>query len=838
MSPEKFKELMARAAAIKEAREREQAEGAAAMIESQMEERKVQDVDLSRMGISSESIKTDEGAEAAVDAIRSVISQSLPEASSLDTDDDGKERSVPGVARDVELNAKQQEFLDAVVEGRSTVLIGAAGTGKTTSMRKTTRALIDGGKLPTLAQGTKWLLSGQPGAVVLSFTNKAVNNIRHAVVDELKAHTITIHKLLEFQPNYYEIEDPDKPGNFKMTMRFEPARNLMNPLPPDLKLVAFEESSMISVELYEQLQEAMPHEHQEIFLGDIQQLPPVFGLAILGFKMLELPVIELTEVYRQALDSPIISLAWKILDGNPHVFSARTEEFTGIHPHLKTPQKRIRVPALEALSCETAAGTVKFQPWQKPLSPGVALNTAVKQFQVYEAEGYYNPTEDIILCPYNKEFGTIELNKGIMQYLGTKRGATVHEIVAGFEKHYYAVGDRVLFEKEDATIVDIARNSNYLGKLPQKASVNLDRWGHMRKELTQEEVQQIQEENSAVTAEQIEALLNSAATTNEDRVQDASHVVVLKTAYGNDEVVLDKASQFNGQNLLGGYAITVHKSQGSEYDRVFLVLHAQHVKMVSRELLYTAVTRAKRHLHIICERDSFYKGTVSQRIKGNTLVEKAEFFKGKESAYDRKRIEERKKEAGEFQAGIYKGNLAATAIAIKESTAPKAKLVRMEELVPQHVKDEALQRLRKHWERARIIWGEKIGGEPQLSFNLQRHRMLGLANFKNKTIKLNPVWCCLVDDDPKIKEEMLHTTLIHEICHIVAGTYSSDYQHGTAWNMAMQLMGLPPNQYYTGDTLPPWMDSYQRLAEQKQQELAEQGGDTSEDYSSEEGDVA
>jgi ATP-dependent exoDNAse (exonuclease V) alpha subunit len=51
--------------------------------------------------------------------------------------------------------------------------------------------------------------------------------------------------------------------------------------------------------------------------------------------------------------------------------------------------------------------------------------------------------------------------------------------------------------------------------------------------------------------------------------------------------------------------------------------------MCSRELLYTAVTRAKEELYIVCEKETFVNGIKSQRIKGNTLAEKAEFFKGK-----------------------------------------------------------------------------------------------------------------------------------------------------------------------------------------------------------------
>jgi len=81
--------------------------------------------------------------------------------------------------------------------------------------------------------------------------------------------------------------------------------------------------------------------------------------------------------------------------------------------------------------------------------------------------------------------------------------------------------------------------------------------------------------------------------------------------------------------LILSYTLTVHKSQGSEWKRVFLILHSSHNTMIQRELLYTACTRAREMLYVICEPDSFMKGILGQRIKGNTLKEKAEFFKGK-----------------------------------------------------------------------------------------------------------------------------------------------------------------------------------------------------------------
>ena len=54
--------------------------------------------------------------------------------------------------------------------------------------------------------------------------------------------------------------------------------------------------------------------------------------------------------------------------------------------------------------------------------------------------------------------------------------------------------------------------------------------------------------------------------------------------------------------LLPAYAMTIHKSQGSEYPAVVITLATQHYTMLARNLVYTAVTRGKRRAMAIAVR--------------------------------------------------------------------------------------------------------------------------------------------------------------------------------------------------------------------------------------------
>jgi exodeoxyribonuclease V alpha subunit len=500
-------------------------------------------------------------------------------------------------------NQQQQAFIDLATSGKSAVLLGAAGTGKSTCQRGVVSTLIQHNKAGLLADdGHKHLPAGTPGIIVCAYTRRAVNNIRKVMPEDMRNNCITIHKLLEYQPVYYE-EYNEELGKDVKTMRFEPTRSMVRPLSNSIHTIIFEESSMIATELYAEVIAALQHKVQFIFIGDIQQLPPVFGSAVLGYKMLELPVVELTEVYRQALESPIIRLAHHILQG-----------------------KSIAADALHEWDYPEQ---LKLHPWKKKLSVDLGLLTIAKFFSVAIDSGDYNYEEDMILIPFNKSFGTEELNKYIAQHLTARSGAVVHEIVAGFNKHYFAVGDRVMYEKEDATITNIAMNGTYVGSKYQEASPLLDRWGNYR--TPEDSGVEKPEVVAANEEEDIDALLDSMSFSDtggdEDRKRAASHVITLRLHDSDEEVSIDSAAAVNSLAL--GYAITVHKAQGSEARKVFLILHESHATMVQRELLYTAVTRARESLYVICPPDTFIKGVQKQKIKGNTLAEKALYFQGK-----------------------------------------------------------------------------------------------------------------------------------------------------------------------------------------------------------------
>src|ERR1022692_1147718 len=127
-------------------------------------------------------------------------------------------------------NERQQAFIDYATKGDDCVLLGAAGKGKSTCQRGAVTSLIMSGRAGVLTTGGhKTLKEGTPGIVVCAYTRRAVNNIRKVMPADMKDNCVTIHKLLEYEPIYYDVID-EVTGDYKVTMRFEPTRNATRPL--------------------------------------------------------------------------------------------------------------------------------------------------------------------------------------------------------------------------------------------------------------------------------------------------------------------------------------------------------------------------------------------------------------------------------------------------------------------------------------------------------------------------------------------------------------------------------------------------------------------------------
>jgi exodeoxyribonuclease V alpha subunit len=172
----------------------------------------------------------------------------------------------------------QAEAIRLTLRSKVTVITGGPGVGKTTIVNSILRILA--------AKRVNLLLCAPTG--------RAAKRMTEATEREAK----TIHRLLEFDPKAF---------GFK--------RDLENPLDCDLLVV--DESSMVDVMLMQSLLKAVPDHAALLIVGDIDQLPSVGPGQVLAdiIGSGAVPVVRLTEVFRQAAESKIITTAHAINAG-------------------------------------------------------------------------------------------------------------------------------------------------------------------------------------------------------------------------------------------------------------------------------------------------------------------------------------------------------------------------------------------------------------------------------------------------------------------------------------------------------------------------------------------
>jgi AAA domain/UvrD-like helicase C-terminal domain len=528
--------------------------------------------------------------------------------------------SLPIIEPTIQLNEQQSDAVKMALSGKSFVFCGSAGTGKTTTTKAIVRALKQKHveqAIPRITMSTIYLTSGNNSIAGTAFTRRAAKNM-HNAINDFTICCVNMHKLVEYQPTYYDLP------NGKKTRRFEPKYNRTRKL-PHISTLIFDESSMISRELFQVIYDALPNptETQFIFVGDIQQIPPVMGLSIFGPKLIELPGIELTHIYRQALESPIIRLATDVKDGK----LIRRNDW-----NKYSDGNKLKFAAIPKGDWETAA---------------YACTNLLKT--LYEKKEY-NPKMDMVLVPFNVKFGTEIFNHEISAMLDAESNSIVYEIIAGFNKAYHAVGDHILYNSDDYEIVSIEPNISYRGNKPQKESIHLDRYGMLSR--NQIESSKVSASDIIDTApmddidfgaldhDDIEGFANlQIMKTDDDKFNILSHKIKLKPIVDDEPesqsglesdikyTIIDSVGEF--AKLFLSYAITVHKAQGLQAKRVFFFLHKSNAIQSYRELLYTGITRAEEELRIICDPETFQKGILNPRISGTTLEEKKQFFNTK-----------------------------------------------------------------------------------------------------------------------------------------------------------------------------------------------------------------
>ena len=369
----------------------------------------------------------------------------------------------------IELSQQQQEAVEMAAYSPIMILTGGPGVGKTF----TTHTIV-----------SLWKAMGKSIALAAP-TGRAAQRLAEMTGLEAK----TIHRLLEFDPR---------------TRGFKSDND--NPLPQTAIIV--DEASMLDLFLAYALVKAVSNGAQLLLVGDIDQLPSVGPGSVLAdlINSGRVPVVRLTQVFRQAQQSAIITVAHQINRG----------QYPTIEPISNSPVS----------DCLWHGGGFE---------PEHGVQTICELITDLIPKLGFNPATDVqVLCPMSRGLvGTRNLNTVLQELINPKSPDKVEITRGGMTLR---VGDRVIQQTNDY----------------QREVFNGD----------------------------------LGIITDIDTVEQEINV-----QYGERSVVYDYADL---NEITLAWSVSIHKSQGSEYPVVILPFYMQHYMMLSRNLLYTGLTRAKK----------------------------------------------------------------------------------------------------------------------------------------------------------------------------------------------------------------------------------------------------
>ena len=380
--------------------------------------------------------------------------------------------------------AEQRRAIETALGRRLLILTGGPGTGKTTTLKAILNLLEN--------EGETVLLAAPTGRAAKRMT-------------ELTGHEArTIHRMLEVQ-----WDESDQPVF---------ARNEKNPLDADTVIV--DELSMVDVLLFHHLMLALKPSCRLIMVGDTDQLPAVGAGDVLGdlIKSGRIPTVQLTQVFRQALESQIVANAHRIVAGQMPALGGKDADFFFI-PKSSAPAV---VHAVQDLCIR-----------RLPKTYGLSVLDGIQ-----------------VLCASRKgELGTVEFNRRLQEecnpYAATKAEMNVNGLTL-------RVGDKVMQNKNNYEI-GWTRPDDSFGTGVYNGDIGV--------------LTAINKRDETLTVQY------------DDR--EASY------------------TRTDAEDLELAYAVTVHKSQGSEFDMVVVPLLGVPKPLCYRNLLYTAVTRARRMLILV-----------------------------------------------------------------------------------------------------------------------------------------------------------------------------------------------------------------------------------------------
>ncbi len=380
----------------------------------------------------------------------------------------------------------QRKAITEALSGGLLILTGGPGTGKTTTLNAIMELYRQCGMKVLLAAPT-----GRAAQRMSAVTGRTAQ---------------TLHRLLEV-----EWDKNDNPA-FKRN-----ERNLL-----DCDALIIDELSMVDAVLFESMMRALPLGCRLILVGDSDQLPSVGAGNVLGDLIAsgEIPVVQLTEIFRQSLQSLIVTNAHRIVHGAmPEITRTDSDFFFMAYSDRNTVMTKI----------------VELCASRLPHTYG------------------YSPFEDIqVLCPGRKgELGVIKMNTALQSALnphqpGMEEVKTEHGI--------FRVGDKVMQIKNNYDLL-WTKADGTAGTGIFNGDIGLI------------------------------SLIDKKAGLVYVQFDD-------KTVEYNTEVL---------NHLELAYATTVHKSQGNEFNAVIIPMHSVPAQLCYRNLLYTAVTRAKKMLILVGE---------------------------------------------------------------------------------------------------------------------------------------------------------------------------------------------------------------------------------------------